>query len=343
MRRRGFTLIELLVVIAIIAVLIALLLPAVQAAREAARRAQCVNNLKQLGLAIHNYDDINGSLPPTSNATAATATLGRGPTNNFSMKARILPFLEQQAAFNALNMSFLEQNKQNWTVFTMTINSFLCPSDANVPTSTSTLNGLSRQVAYTSYPNNIGTLYRNHGGMLDGPAYKMGANNGPVVTMASIIDGTSNTAMFSEWVRGRYMTMTMGPHQTYQASMALPSKNGMYNLLQIQQSCQSSTTIFTQNGAAWDHKGRQWLNDNCVEGGGYTHIMMPNQRACFFQGETGVHQIYTLVGASSYHPGGVNAVFVDGSVHFIKSSISPVTWWAVATKAGGEVISASSL
>jgi prepilin-type N-terminal cleavage/methylation domain-containing protein len=106
--RRGFTLIELLVVIAIIAVLIALLLPAVQAAREAARRAQCVNNLKQHGLAIQNYADTNGSLPPTyvnggGTVLADTPLLGY---NNFGMKPRILPYIEQMAAYNAINFSF---------------------------------------------------------------------------------------------------------------------------------------------------------------------------------------------------------------------------------------------
>src|SRR4051812_43436788 len=135
-RRRGFTLIELLVVIAIIAVLIALLLPAVQAAREAARRSQCINNLKQLGLAVMNYESGNGALPPTSWLP------GSGKGNDFSMKARLLPFMEQQAAFNALNMSYYGTDSRNWTVETMTINTFLCPSDGNVPSSNATVNGV---------------------------------------------------------------------------------------------------------------------------------------------------------------------------------------------------------
>src|SRR6516164_3900023 len=134
--RRGFTLIELLVVIAIIAVLIALLLPAVQAAREAARRAQCVNNLKQLALAIANYESTNGSLPPTAIDTSVLLI------NDFSLKVRILPFLEQQAAYNALNQSYSGQpthgsskdtNLTNFTVRTMQINALVCPSDGNLP------------------------------------------------------------------------------------------------------------------------------------------------------------------------------------------------------------------
>jgi prepilin-type N-terminal cleavage/methylation domain-containing protein len=220
--RRGFTLIELLVVIAIIAVLIALLLPAVQAAREAARRSQCVNNLKQLTIAILNYETSNGALPPTGvNSTTI-------PIGTFGMKARILPFLEQNAMFNSCNFTFNPEatQGQNDTVIASQINTMLCPSDGNVPGVSWTFkNGTgARTVGATSYPNNIGTVKSNFGGNFDGPAYRMNyPSGGPTITMAAIRDGLSSTVIFSEWIKGKNETASRGLHQIYNGTTNLPT------------------------------------------------------------------------------------------------------------------------
>ena len=132
--RRGFTLIELLVVIAIIAVLIALLLPAVQAAREAARRAQCVNNLKQMGLALHNYHQSISSFP-LAQGLGVTNLTTTGGWAQWSAQSMMLPYMEQSAVYKAINFNFLSSydmaGQQNYTASTTTINSFLCPSDGN--------------------------------------------------------------------------------------------------------------------------------------------------------------------------------------------------------------------
>src|SRR4051794_4860110 len=233
MRRRGFTLIELLVVIAIIAVLIALLLPAVQAAREAARRSQCVNDLKQLGLGVMNYESSNGSIPPTA-AFSPSGTPPQ-PIGNLGMKTRLLPFLEQTPMFNAINFTYNGEapNGQNDTILGLKLNAFLCPSDGNSPNQTyagkSSLGTI--QIGYASYPNNIGTVYRNNGGQYDGPAYMLGATNNPngaqggAVTLASITDGTSNTVIFSEWVRGTGTATATGVSQVFINPTPFPSAN----------------------------------------------------------------------------------------------------------------------
>ncbi len=340
--RPGFTLIELLVVIAIIAVLIALLLPAVQAAREAARRSQCVNNLKQLGLAIQNYCDVNSALPPTGSSVPAGYTMG-----NIGMKSRILAFMEQTTLFNSINWTYSPQTAQNATVLTTQINTMLCPSDGNVPAYNGTATmmaagGVQRQVAYTNYPNNVGTIFSNNGGMIDGPTYKMYTpSQGPTLTLAGVTDGLSNTAFWSEWTRGTSNYQTQASYQIYVASMRFPTTNVYSPLINYINSCINSKTIFQGGASEQFARGSEWMNEWCGRGGCYTHVMAPNTKSCLFSGD-GQESSRGLIGASSYHPGGVNVGFLDGSVHFIKNSVNPVTWWAIATRAGGEVISADS-
>jgi prepilin-type N-terminal cleavage/methylation domain-containing protein/prepilin-type processing-associated H-X9-DG protein len=329
-RRRGFTLIELLVVIAIIAVLIALLLPAVQAAREAARRAQCVNNLKQLSLAVQNYHDVHGALPPNCDGTGTTTT------TNTAMKPRMLQFLEQSTLYNAVNwnIAYNDPSNANGTAEAVQLSFLLCPSDSNNPGGTVVVNNVSVQAAYTSYPNNLGTFIYNNNENFDGPAYDMGVSKyGPTLTLANITDGTSNTVMFSEMIRGKNDGgSSRGKWQIY--TMNASGKSAL-PLLTIIASCNAATTVGSSSN------GRAWFDQNTSEGGGYSHTMTPNAKSCFFT-DAGASKYICNLTASSYHAGGVNTGFLDGSVRFIKDGINQRSWWGVATYSGSEVIDASS-
>jgi prepilin-type N-terminal cleavage/methylation domain-containing protein/prepilin-type processing-associated H-X9-DG protein len=349
--RRGFTLIELLVVIAIIAVLIALLLPAVQAAREAARRAQCVNNLKQIGLALHNYHSVNDSLPPGGEAWGDSRHFNgwfNGP-QNFSMKARLLPFMEQQQLFNAINWNvssvwgsngapyWVDGTNLNMTVSMSKVASFACPSDGNIPGGGSS----QPQGPGVSYANNFGLNRYNSGWYSSGITSIQGDDStlNRVRSFATVTDGTSNTAAFSEWVKGKGSNSIIGlniVNTTSSISVTLVPQTVTGNAAnqQLAAACQNAVI---STSAIWDYKGEIWLLHDSGRGGGYFHIMTPNKIGCVNPG------IDTIIGASSNHPGGVNVLMLDGSVKFVKSTVSQTTWFAIGTIDWGEVVSSDSL
>ncbi|WP_165227970.1 DUF1559 domain-containing protein [Aquisphaera insulae] len=372
-RRRGFTLIELLVVIAIIAVLIALLLPAVQSAREAARRAQCVNNLKQLGLAMHNYISTNETLPPQvqngGKSVWAAAGLGQPYWDPWPLDwtASILPQIEQQALYNALNFNvssgFNGSDMQNTTVLRAQVASLLCPSEnmkqtaqgpgtrknymANVggPAMISAWNGTF--VALKDDENGYAGVYVNF-------------NSGRPVDLASIIDGTSNTALISESLIGSGLPanqVTIGSTKRKSTYLfpttinAPPDQGGAAGIA-------SATALVTQckglpgntpgYGTLVPPNGNIWLAGNpgsCMLWDAYNHFMPPNSAGCYNtnDGNTGGYgALQDAFPPSSNHPGGVNIVFADGSVKFIKDTIAIPTWWALGTRNMGEVISSDA-
>jgi prepilin-type N-terminal cleavage/methylation domain-containing protein/prepilin-type processing-associated H-X9-DG protein len=366
--RRGFTLIELLVVIAIIAVLIALLLPAVQAAREAARRAQCTNNLKQLGLGIANYHQVNNAFPPlfgnfANPATPATPSANTGEWP-LGWGVAILQFIEQQPLFNAANYSGGATNILNQTtVSSVKVLSLICPSEsvkvgpwigttwtnyhANFggPEPISAWNG--PFVPLQSDPNN-NPGYSN--------IYPYGVGNLGAIDMSSVTDGSSNTALFSEALMGLngYITVYPGAklnslRVSYQTSFttdvngnpASMGTGGYPMAQQFLQTCQATpgTTAPTNptqwSGACWDGSHAGTLHFNA-----YNHWNTPNGLSCVAGNSWGGPPggFNDIITATSAHPGGVNVCFIDGSVHFIKETIAYNTWWALGSRNLGEVI-----
>jgi prepilin-type N-terminal cleavage/methylation domain-containing protein/prepilin-type processing-associated H-X9-DG protein len=360
-RSRGFTLIELLVVIAIIAVLIALLLPAVQAAREAARRAQCTNNLKQIGLATMNFESTNTQLPPGWGPMPQDGGTGRA-----SVLAQILPFMEGSNAYSAFNFFFtmntVSTTAANFTAQIQIVNSFVCPSDPSTTKFTSS----GASVGYANYFASLGgTASALYGGtgvkgeepnsstigvfvcslnetaaktLADGktfnPEYFKVTSK---ITIASITDGTSNTAMFSETKRSLLTVSTPKDPSSVSVINQGASFNN-YNYLAVQVPCNSGSSYYT----TFDYRGQEYYR-NLGATSLYTHTIAPNFKGndCGnYAGDAIWNFIQTHIAARSFHPGGVNVVFCDGSVHFIKDTINPTTWYAIGTKAGGEVISA---
>lgn len=360
-KRLGFTLIELLVVIAIIAVLIALLLPAVQAAREAARRAQCVNNLKQMGLGVHNYLSANNAFPPLAgnyNRAGSIATpLVDDGSWPLGWAVALLPSMEQQALYNAANYSAGADRPENYlTVSATRVNTLVCPSESRQQ-------GPWVSSAFTNYSANVG-----------GPA-SLGSFTGVIVPMADspsavsnwdggkinvgsfgvegIADGTSNTAMFSERMVGMQgdPVVRVGDPDAKRVTFPVDvnvnadSRNNE-EAIAFLQACRSLPGTTTTEGTvnnAWI-AGGVWAGSHTgtLRFNAYTHVNTPNGSSCYPPQGYPPANIHDAITVGSNHPGGVNVAFADGSVKFIRDSVSPQTWWALGTRAGGEVISSDS-
>jgi prepilin-type processing-associated H-X9-DG protein len=369
-------------VIAIIAVLIALLLPAVQSAREAARRAQCVNNLKQIGLGLHNYHSAHNTFPPgrmTPDIIKGGVPNLVGPTNYsltnapytpgtwtgiYSVHCHILPFMEQTAAFNALNFTGPNLGQlqdasgavvsPNYTTYVMTAGSFICPSDPN----TSTVPG-----GENNYRANFGGSTPYAGGSIrPDNTPRQGSDNGvftygPGITIAQIVDGTSNTVMFAERSKGSAKFNQTGdkgdlifiPLSTYTITWnAAADADGLFQICQNRQVAPSD--FFYQSGRYVASPG---FGLEFSDGWGfawyiatlYNHVAPPNWQGwdCGLGSSIiDVPSEHGIVTARSYHSGGVNAMMADGSVKFVKDSVSVAVWRGLGSRAGGEVIGADS-
>ena len=360
LRRRGFTLIELLVVIAIIGVLIALLLPAVQAAREAARRAQCINNLKQMGLALHNYHDANGSFPMGA-SSGMRNFMQYYAKQNFSAHAAMLPFLEQSALYNAINFNWGAEDdkgqmcwKVNSTATRAKVAVFCCPSDPYAgmpdhngdPDTNSYYGCIGTTTNLLNTNTNIGPYLTGFNGPLQSTGiftWQMSYN------LASVVDGTSNTVAFAEAVVGN-QSLHYGQRRIGLTGVAIPAAgialdprvNGAPAVFAAIQACNQAWRSRT-SGSPDRQRGENWSH-GCQDMTLFNTIATPNQ----YQDEwtncsaVGSGAMSSISNSDSYHPGGVNCLMADGSVHFIKDSINPVTWWALGTRSGGETVSASS-
>jgi prepilin-type N-terminal cleavage/methylation domain-containing protein/prepilin-type processing-associated H-X9-DG protein len=357
-RSTGFTLIELLVVISIIGVLIALLLPAVQAAREAARRAQCVNNLKQIGLALFNYESAIGTFPPgyvdLQNNTANTADLDMGP--GWGWAAQSLPFLEQQPLYNAINFTLQIQNASNTTAAVTAMGTFQCPSDPfQQPV-----------VLYDStFTNPIATVgHTNYVGVCGWEECFMSATGNPLPTYVNQFDGNDLDGDPTDGIFGSGISCTfgmagLGPFWRNSNTRLANVTDGMSNSLFVGERCAAHSPT-TWTGAVKGARCPAWMcttpwttpntppSQAPNSGNGTAYDQADFDEALPLGHGNASHKpnsdqpVFDPDTFWSMHPGGCNFLFGDGSVHFLKVTINGPVYQYFMTMAGGEILSADS-
>ena len=309
----GFTLIELLVVISIIAVLFGLLLPAVQAAREAARRASCMSNLKQYGIAMHAYHTTHGMLP-----AGVTASF-------YSLHVAFLPYMEQSTLFNSVNFDFLAVGavyEQNSTVSKTKLATLWCPSDPLTPQ----VEGRTNYVGCYNGGIKVGELTN-------------GVFGYPNVRFSGILDGLSSTVAMSEFLVGeldkmdRLRTTFVTPDGTPDGTA--PAPGGVEGFLRR---CKGLVGMIP---FPYVIKGNQWMVGQ-LSSTLYSHNLPVNSPSCNISLSEITSMASEAVSATSLHPGGANCLFADGHGSFVRETVDTLVWRALATRNGGELISAGA-